>query len=577
MNTVPTTAVDGLRISARDLGNEHGILYYSTPETTSYRGYADLDERARRLGHALVQRGHGIGDTVVLGVSDALTVADTAFGAMYAGLAFVPAPVSGPAVAAGLVPTLARISAAAEASLLLVDAAVRDRLGDDIALFGMPVLVLEELLGEGDPDAWTPPPIDGDTIAYLLFTSGSTGDPKGVITTHRGVVETSRACVPLFGLDRDATLVGWAPMHHIMGLATQALFPAINGAKAVACATELFQRRPIFWLQLISKHRGTSSAAGNFAFALCTQLATDEQIAELDLRSLKTLFTASEPVRPETVRAFVKRFGPTGITEDAIAPLMGMTEAMLISGKSVTDALTIRRFDAAALESGRLVPSAGAGSVEWVSCGRWTDRTSVVIVDPDTLMPVAEGVVGEIWVSSPMVSPGYFRRPDATAETFGRTLPGDDRSYMRTGDLAAIVDGELYVTGRLKEMLIIRGRNLYPQDIEAAARALSPAVGIGAVFELAGHPSAVGLAFEASAEALAEAGETADSLAELVRQRLVPGVSLPSLAVAVVAEGTLPRTPTGKVRRQPTRAQLESGALATLHASGFKPIATPTL
>lgn len=570
MTQTATTVVDGLRISARDLGNDHGILYYNTPETTTYRGYADLDENARRLAHALRQRGYGIGDTVVIGITEALGVADAAFGTMYAGMAFVPAPVAGYGAGAGLGHSVSRIATASEASLLLVDEGVLARLGDSVADIGIPVLVLEDVLSEGDPEAWIEPAIDGDTMAYLLFTSGSTGDPKGVITTHRGVIETAKATGRLFRSDRNATMVGWAPMHHIMGLASQALFPAVNGAKAVVCSTELFQRRPIFWLQLISRHRGTMSAAGNFAFALCTQLATDEQIADLDLSSLISLFSGSEPVRPETVRAFLDRFASTGLTDKMIAPVMGMTEAMLISGKFPDDDLTIRRFDTAELESGRLVASEASDTVEWVSCGRWTDETSIVIIDPDTLLPVEDGTVGEIWVSSPMLSPGYFRRPDATAETFGLRIPGDDASYMRTGDLAAIVEGELYVTGRLKEMLIIRGRNLYPQDIEAAGRSVSPAVGIGAVFELTGHPSPVGFVFETTDVALADSGETVDTLAELVRKKLVPGVSLPSLAVAVVAEGTLPRTPTGKVRRQPTRIQIESGALPTLHASGFR-------
>ena len=217
----PPPSSTGLRISARDLGNEHGILYYSTPETTTYRGYADLDERARAASRTRSSSaGYGVGDIVVLGVSDALTVADAAFGAMYAGLAFVPAPVSGPAVAARYWRRrVARIATAAEASLLLVDAAVLARLGDGVAEFGVPVLVLEDLLAEGDPDAWTAPPIDGDTIAYLLFTSGSTGDPKGVITTHRGVVETARACVPLFGTgpDRDHGRLGADAPHHGTG------------------------------------------------------------------------------------------------------------------------------------------------------------------------------------------------------------------------------------------------------------------------------------------------------------------------------------------------------------------------
>jgi acyl-CoA synthetase (AMP-forming)/AMP-acid ligase II len=170
-----------------------------------------------------------------------------------------------------------------------------------------------------------------------------------------------------------------------------------------------------------------------------------------------------------------------------------------------------------------------------------------------------------------MVSPGYFRRPDATAETFGHTLPGTDRPYMRTGDLAAWLDGELYVTGRLKEMIIVRGRNLYPQDIEAASRVVGSAVGISAAFELAAHPSAVGIVFEVNDEALAASGVSVEELAQRVRDELMTRVSLPSLAVAVVAEGKLPRTPTGKVRRTPTRTMIEAGELATRYSAGFRP------
>ncbi|HAS30732.1 MULTISPECIES: AMP-binding protein [unclassified Microbacterium] len=414
-----------------------------------------------------------------------------------------------------------------------------------------------------------------DSIAYLLYTSGSTGDPKGVIATHSTVLGTADAARDMWDSSPRATLVGWAPMHHIMGLMMQVIIPAINGAQAVATGTEQFQRRPVIWLQLISKHGGTMSAAGNFAFALVTQLATDEQIAELDLRSLKVLFSGSEPVRPETLHAFLERFASTGVTEQMVAPVMGMTEANMISGKFPDDELMIRRFDAERLENGQLVPADGDGTVEWVSCGRPTDQTQVVIVDPETLEPVPDGIVGEIWVASPMVSPGYFRRPDATAETFGHTIGGYDGAFMRTGDLAAILDGELFVTGRLKEMIIVRGRNLYPQDIEAAARTVSPAIGIGAAFELTGHPSVVGVVLEVNEEALAETQESMDALGARVRDSLMSRSSLPSLAVAFVTEGTLPRTPTGKVRRMPTRSHIESGTLRPLYSSGFRPVLTP--
>ncbi|SDH64159.1 fatty acyl-AMP ligase [Microbacterium pygmaeum] len=563
------TLVDALRQNARELGNENGILYYDAPDSSQYRGFADLDLRARTIADSLAKRGYTPGQTVTIGLTSGLDWADAAWGVLYAGLALVPAPVAGYGTGAALGERVAAIARSAEASVFLTDKAVVARLGDAASDPALPALLLEDLIAEGDPETWTPPAIDGDSLAYLLFTSGSTGDPKGVIATHGTVLGTANAAAQLWGTDPTATLVGWSPMHHIMGLMLQVIIPGVSGAKAVVTSTEQFQRRPITWLQLISKHKGTSTAAGNFAFALVTQLVTDEQLAELDLSSLQVMFSGSEPVRPETVRAFLDRFAPAGVREDMIAPVMGMTEANLISGKFPGEAMVMRNFDAAGIEAGRLIPAEGEGSVSWVSCGRPQENTTVVIVDPDTFMPVPDGTVGEIWVASPMVSPGYFRRPDATAETFGRSLPGSDKSFMRTGDLAAFLDGELYVTGRLKEMIIVRGRNLYPQDLEAASRQVSPAVGISAAFELQGHPSVVGIVLEYNEEALAESGDTLDELAASVRETLIKRSSLPSLAVAFVKESTLPRTPTGKVRRTPTRTQIEQGELPAVLSVGF--------
>jgi acyl-CoA synthetase (AMP-forming)/AMP-acid ligase II len=240
--------------------------------------------------------------------------------------------------------------------------------------------------------------------------------------------------------------------------------------------------------------------------------------------------------------------------------------------------VVIRHFDSDRREAGTLTLSDGDGSVEMVSCGRPPAKTSVVIVDPDTLTPVGEGTIGEIWVAGHGVSPGYYRRPEATAETFGHSLPGYDGLYMRTGDLAAFVDGELYITGRLKDMIIIRGRNIYPQDIEAMAQTLSPAIGIGAAFELEGHPSTVGIVCEVDDDAREAAGLSYSDLTAQLQKTLMAYFSLPSLAVAFLPSGRLPRTGAGKVTRRPTRSSLENGDLPLVHAVGFAatvPVAVP--
>ncbi|ODT11900.1 MAG: hypothetical protein ABS61_01660 [Microbacterium sp. SCN 70-18] len=571
MTTDIPNLVAALRQTAERIGDDHGLRFYDTPELSTYRGYAELDRRARAIAERLQRAGHRPGETAVVALQPGLNWADAAYGVLYAGLALVPAPVAGYGATGTMGERIAGIARSAEATVMITEASVAEAIGGDLPGVEVAAYLFEDLVSEGNADGWIEPELTADSLAFLLFTSGSTGDPKGVIGTHGTFLATIWACGELFGMDEDSVLVGWSPLHHIMGLMLQVLNPATLGAQAVITATAQFQRRPVFWLQLISKHRGTVSVAGNFAFALVTQLATADQIEELDLSSLEVLFSGSEPVRSETVNAFLSRFATTGLNPASIAPVMGMTEAMLISAKFPGDELVLRRFDSARLEDGELVPADGEGSVEMVSCGRPSSRTSVVIVDPDTFEPVPDGTIGEIWVASDMVSPGYFRRPDATAETFGHELAGHDGAHMRTGDLAAILDGELYVTGRLKEMIIIRGRNIYPQDLEARAQRLHAAVGIGSSFELEGHPSAVGIVLELDPETAPPATDLAD-LANAVRDELGTAYSLPSVAVAFVDAGRLPRTATGKVRRRPTRVLIEEGSLDVLHSSGFRPV-----
>ncbi|QAY74692.1 hypothetical protein ET445_16475 [Agromyces protaetiae] len=556
--------VAGLQATAARTADARGIRYYTSPTESVYVGYAELDRRARSIAAGFQAAGRHPGDAVVIAVLPGLSWVEVAYGALYAGLVVVPVALTGFGTDDSTIDRIAGIAAASRAVAVVGEdatAAILDARSDDLP----GVLLVETLAGTPAAD-WQDPGLTHESVAALLFTSGSTGDPKGVIVTHGVLLGMVDSSVELFDLSSESVAVAWVPMHHAMGLAIEIVLPSILGCQAVLTSPEQFQRRPITWLQLLSEHRGTFTAAGNFAFAVCTKLATDEQIAELDLSSVEILACGSEPIDPATAAAFLERFRSTGITETAFTPVLGMSEMMIVSSKLPGDTFRSIHVDADALERGEFAHvDEGEGAVRFISLGVPSATTTLRIADPETGERLPDGEVGELWVSSEYMSPGYFARPDANAAAFGARLAGDDLEYYRSGDLGVIEDGELYLTGRIKEVIIIRGRKLYPHDLEAYARAAHPAVTIGAAFELKDAPSAVGVVVELDAESDADP----ESVAAAVRTVVVKRASLPSLAVAVVDAGSIPRTPTGKVRRRPTLEALERGALAARFSRGF--------
>lgn len=564
-----TTALEALARTAAEHGDARGIRYYVTLEDAEFRGFAALERRARTIGQALTAAGYAPGDRAVIALSPGLPWADAVYGILAAGLAVVPTANSPYDPGTAIAGRVGGIVAASGASVIVTDRTIVAALGDDVGSLGAPVVLIDDLIAAGDAELWLAPDIDGDSMAYMLFTSGSTGEPKGVVGTHAGLLSAAHATNELVFSGPDPVLVGWLPLHHAMGLMMQVLAPTTLGAQIVLTTTEQFQRRPMSWLQLISDHRATVSLAGNFAFALCVKFATDEQVAALDLSSIRCFVSGSEPVRPETVAAFVDRFAPSGLNPDSIAPAFGTTEAMLVTVKPDGGPYRLMSVDPVELEHGRLVPSTAPQATDLISCGSPASGVRLAIVDPDSLAALPENRIGEVWISSAAVSPGYFGRPDATAETFGFTLPADDRSYMRTGDLGALVDGELFITGRLKDVIILRGRNIYPQDLEAAAAALSPALGVGAAFELERPSAFVGVLVEYDAHEAGADGENPDALLSRVSRELLDRFSLPSIAIGLVPLGSVPRTATGKVRRKPARAMLDSRELTLLNSIGF--------
>ncbi|QHC27512.1 fatty acyl-AMP ligase [Streptomyces sp. HF10] len=341
--------------------------------------------------------------------------------------------------------------------------------------------------------------------ALVQYSSGSTGDPKGIVLTHENLLSNCRVLHAHMGHEEDRVGCSWLPPYHDMGLMGTIMLALHGGWPLVMLSPIHFVQDPYRWLKAITDHKVTISVGPNFAFDLCAQSITDEELATLDLSRLRQVFCGSEPVSGNTMERFTHRFAPTGFDAASLIPCYGLAEATLfVSGKPET-AATIRteRLDKNALEHGhaRRVPdpadtdtadtdtadadttgagvtgadTVGAGVtgadtadvVEVVSCGAVAENHEVLIADPHTLTPLTDGEIGEIWVHGASVAAGYLSRPELSARTFGaRPTGGGERAYLRTGDLGFLLDGELFVTGRLKDLIVISGRNLHPQDIE---------------------------------------------------------------------------------------------------------------
>ena len=327
-----------------------------------------------------------------------------------------------------------------------------------------------------------PDPIPRCPIAYLQYTSGSTSSPRGVVVTHANLIDNITMAADAHEVDAASTIVSWLPLTHDMGLIVAALPAVALGCRSVLLPPAAFVRRPVDWLRLFDARRGTHTYAPNFAYDLCVDRSAAEDRATLDLRSVRMLLNGAEPVRLRTRDRFLEVFGPCGLDPEAWTPAYGLAEATVyVSGRRGCD--EVLWVDPAALEQHRVVEvsrttpraralcSAGPPGATW----------DVRIVDPDTDLQAGPGVVGEIWLAGPSVTAGYWRDPAPTAEVFEGRLADDEASgrFLRTGDLGFMHGESLVITGRRKDVIIVRGRNVYPHDLELAAELAHPAIRAG--------------------------------------------------------------------------------------------------
>lgn len=558
------TLVDLLRQQADRYGDKLAFTFTLDGESEQGRlTYSELDRKARAIATGLQRQG-AAGRRVLVVCRPGLDSIAAYFGCLYAGAVAVP-------VQDRLV-RLMTIVPDARAGHVVADAETQTRV--KAAVDGMVRRPLQWSLPDAPPEdaeSWTAPDIGPGTTAMMQYTSGSTRVPKGVVLTHANLLHNLRTIQEAWGGDENDIAVYWLPQHHDMGLIGGVLETVYVGCSTVLMAPAGFITRPIRWLEAISRYRATQTAAPNFAYNLCVEQSTADQRAALDLSCLATAMNGAEPVHAETLRTFTEAFAPSGLRPEALMPVYGLAEAtLLVSGGSDRATPVIRGVDRGALGEDRVVDADldADGTVRLVSCGRPRGGQRVVIVDPETQRLRGTDEVGEIWIAGPSVAMGYRGKPEDTEKTFGAYL-ADTREgpFLRTGDLGFLHDGELFITGRCKDLIILAGNHYYPNDIEASVQSCHPVL-------LGGR----GAAFSVDSES-----GTAEQLVvvqEVARQR-IRDTDLPHLVMAagaalakhhglvpqrfvLVDQMTIPTTSSGKVQRSRCRQMFLDGELETL-------------
>jgi len=540
--------------------------------------YAQLDRKARAVGAWLMDKGM-VGKRVLLLYPSGLDFIAAFMGCLYGGAIAVPAY---PPRKNRSVERIEAIAADADASVALTTRDVLDRFDSLRAAAPSLEHLVWKVDSELEPswaEQWNRPDIDGDTLAFLQYTSGSTGTPKGVMLSHENLLHNSLRIMQAFEITRSQSGVFWLPSFHDMGLIGGILVPLYGGKFNVLMSPVSFLQKPLRWLQAISRYRATISGGPNFAYELCVRKTTPEQRATLDLSSWSLAFNGAEPVRAETIDAFCEAFAPSGFRREAFYPCYGLAEStLMVTGGMKFEQPVIRSFDATSIETGTALqrPAKAASARRLVGSGRELDGQDVLIVDPHTSEALPPGRVGEIWVSGPSVAQGYWNRPDESRATFGAMIaqPDDDDAgavakwrpnpgpYLRTGDLGFFDSAELFVTGRLKDLIIIRGRNHYPQDLEHTVEEASDLVRAGSVAAFAvdvDDRERVVVVAEIE-RGKREPHELAAAF-EAIRSKLARDHEVAAEGIVLVRPNSVPKTSSGKIQRHACKRQFLDGTL----------------
>jgi acyl-CoA synthetase (AMP-forming)/AMP-acid ligase II len=564
--TTCSTLVEILRERAARQGAERIYTFLHGQEEQSLT-YAELDAIARSGAARLLEQ-CSPGDRALLIYPPGLNYVIALFACMYAGVISVPSYVPRPNRPLS---RLEAIMANAEPKVALT---TRELLNAPKGMFRqqegplahLPRLATDDLPSDGAAE-FSMPKITAETPVILQYTSGSTASPKGVTLTHGNIVDNTAAIEKNFPLSSESSTVFWLPPYHDMGLIGGILQPLCTGFPVCLMSPVSFLQRPSRWLQTISRLRATCSGGPNFAYDLCVRRIGEDEMGEIDLSSWKIAFNGAEPIRKQTLDDFSEKFGRCGFQRSSFHPCYGLAETTLMATGMDRDGtgLQFQTVSRTALEKDQIkTPMANDDELALVSSGHAAGSQEVRIVEPATSQPLPANSVGEVWVAGPSVAAGYWGRPKETEETFRAHLATGEGPFLRTGDLGFLKESQLYITGRIKDLIIIRGQNYYPHDLEFTAQRCHGAL----------QPSS-GAAFSVQRDGIerlilmqeVDARLSADELKEITA-RISASISethdLHVDQVVLVKPWTIPRTTSGKIQRYLCRTAYISGTLQTL-------------
>ncbi|MBS1551913.1 MAG: fatty acyl-AMP ligase, partial [Bacteroidetes bacterium] len=517
--------------------------------------YRELDTRAKSIA-ARLQSMNLKGERALLIYESGLEYLDSFFGCLYAGVISVPLHLPGKNK------SLSRISAIAKdsgAKIILstkeITEELRGEFGKDEVLKNIE-WTETELISDESAENFTEPEIKPNTLAYLQYTSGSTGIPKGVMVNHLNLLTNLNIIDKSHPHDENSVMVTWLPIHHDMGLIYGILLPFYGGYPCYFMTPQAFVQKPFRWLNAISKYKGTHNAAPNFAFELCVNKINEEQKKTLDLSAWTVAMNAAEPVRAETITRFTEYFGECGFALKHFCPGYGLAEGTLILTTTFTaDEPVMRRFDDSSIEKNNIaVPAKENDNESKIHVGHSNsiEDTRIAIVNPVTLIECKEGEVGEVWASGKSIAQGYWQRDEATNETFKAHIADTNEGpFLRTGDLGFMSENELYITGRHKDLIIIRGQNHYPQDIEYTVEASHPALRLGCVgafsIEVDGEEH-LSIVQELQKDAVKNFDP--DEVFKAIRKAVSEEHDLQVYSITLIKPGTVPKTSSGKIQRR---------------------------